>query len=87
MVPLSRYCCMNGDSQGKSYISLKGSDPYCAKYAQKCEEKLAGLGNNENRVHVCMQEGILIIGASEREGRVGHGVKANVKPEAHESQS
>lgn len=87
MVPLSHYCCMNGDRQGKSYISLKRSDPYCVKCIHRCVKELAGPGSNQNRVHVCMREGILIMGASEREGREGHGVKEDLRPQAHESQS
>ena len=78
---------MNGDSQGKSYINLKRSDPCCAKCTHRYGGELAGPGSNENRVHVCMQEGILIIRASEREGREGHGVKEDLKPQAHQSQS
>lgn len=57
---------MNEYSQGKSYIRLKRSDPYCAKCTHRCWGELAGPGSNENRVHVCLQEGILLIGASER---------------------
>lgn len=34
-----------------------------------------------------MKEGILIIGASERERKEGHGVKEDLKPQAHQSQS
>lgn len=52
MVPLSHYCCMNGDRQGKSYISLKRSDPYCVECIHRCVGELAGPGSNQNRVHV-----------------------------------
>lgn len=65
---------MSGGSQGENDTGLT-SDPHCAECTHGCGES-----------QEVMKMGIFIIGASEGDRREGHGVKEDLKPQAHQSQ-